>query len=412
MIDEHQVREMLQRRANAVPTIVVDAPKAARRARRRLLGNGAVAVLAAAAIAVATLAGVDAIRSAPVPANPTPSPGILRTNGEVLTFTGVPPDTAGDLVAVDPETGEERVLVEGLDTVYSARWSADGRWVAYEAPGPEGIGLWIMSASQQPRLVATGASMLEWSSTGAQLATIRLTSPLNTNIAGSTLSTIDPVTGRTTDIGSIPEDVDDVTSAPVWSPDRTRFVFVARGGAIYSIDVRSGASSLLVRLPDEHLVLLDQIVWSPDGAHIAVKIGTRSANYLYIMDADGSNVRRLLLVDYSGTRVAWSPDGARLAYDDGSGVIWAAPTDGSPPTEIGTPLPHPNAGDTVFALSDLIWSPDGSRVAFRIHRWFGRPGDDSVDVSAIDADGQGEAERIDEITFRSWNGGSYSCECA
>src|SRR5919201_351758 len=74
MIDEHEVRELLQRRANAVPTIVVDAPKASRRARRRLLANGAIAVLATAAIAVATVTGVDAIRSAPVPADrPTPT---------------------------------------------------------------------------------------------------------------------------------------------------------------------------------------------------------------------------------------------------------------------------------------------------------------------------------------------------
>lgn len=408
MIDEHDVREMLHRRANAISTIEVDAGKAARRARRRRLANGAVAILAAAAIAVATFTGVEAIRSAPIPANPTPSPGILRTNGEVLTFTGVPSETAGDLVAVNPETGDERVLVEDLGVVHSARWSADGRWVAYEAPGREGNGLWVVGASQEPRQVATGASMLAWSSTGAELATIRLTSPLHSNIAGSTLSTIDPATGETTDIGTIPEDVGDVTSAPAWSPDRTRFVFGARGGSIYSVDVRSGASSLLARMPGEHLDSVDQIVWSPDGAHIAVMVG----DFLYVMDADGSNVRRLLLVDWSGTSVAWSPDGARLAYDDGAGVIWVAPTDGSAPTEIGTPLPHPRSGDTVFSVSDLTWSPDGSRVAFRIHRWFGTIGDESVDVSAIDADGQGEAERIDEITFRSWNGGSYSCECA
>jgi hypothetical protein len=49
----------------------------------------------------------------------------------VLSFTGVPNETPGDLVAVNPETGEERVLVE--DVVYSARWSANGSWVAYEA---------------------------------------------------------------------------------------------------------------------------------------------------------------------------------------------------------------------------------------------------------------------------------------
>src|SRR5512141_2341772 len=62
------------RRANAVPTPVVDAPKATRRARRRLLANGAVAMLAAAVIALAGLVGVDEIRGASVPADePTPS---------------------------------------------------------------------------------------------------------------------------------------------------------------------------------------------------------------------------------------------------------------------------------------------------------------------------------------------------
>ena len=105
--------------------------------------------------------GVNAIRSTPSPADrPTPSPGILRTNGEVLTFTGnsrLSHRVPGDLVVVNPETGEERALVEDLRVAHSARWSADGRWVAYETEGADGWWqLWVVSASQEPRLVATG----------------------------------------------------------------------------------------------------------------------------------------------------------------------------------------------------------------------------------------------------------------
>jgi len=74
MIDEHDVREMLHRRANKVPPSALDAPKATRRARRRLVANGAVAVLAAAAIGVATFAGLDALRSSPIPATPPETP--------------------------------------------------------------------------------------------------------------------------------------------------------------------------------------------------------------------------------------------------------------------------------------------------------------------------------------------------
>jgi hypothetical protein len=73
MIDEQNVREMLRRRANAVASPVVDAPKATRRARRRLLVNGVVAMLAVVTIASVGIAGVDELRSSPVPAAPTPS---------------------------------------------------------------------------------------------------------------------------------------------------------------------------------------------------------------------------------------------------------------------------------------------------------------------------------------------------
>src|SRR3954454_25168906 len=73
MIDEQNVREMLHRRANAVPTPVEDPPHATRRARRLLLVNGAGAMLAVARIGLAGLAAFDDIGTAPVPAAPTPS---------------------------------------------------------------------------------------------------------------------------------------------------------------------------------------------------------------------------------------------------------------------------------------------------------------------------------------------------
>jgi dipeptidyl aminopeptidase/acylaminoacyl peptidase len=278
MIDEREVREMLHRRADAVPVTPVDPAPPVRRARRRLLVNGVVATVAAAAIAVTVVAGADAIRSAPIPADrPTARPAVLRPNGEVLRYTGGRSyPSSGDLVAVNPATGEERVLVENLSNVTSAEWSADGRWIAYQRHSPDSAAtremeLWVVGASLEPRRVATGGNpglfaslglYWTWSPTGAQLATI----------ARSKLGTIDLTTGETTDLGKVVADLLSENFGPTWSwsPDGTRIAFVTPGGAIDSVDVRTGERSLLVHLPGENLDSISEIDWSPDGAHLAL----------------------------------------------------------------------------------------------------------------------------------------------
>ena len=233
-----------------------------------------------------------------------------------------------------------------------------------------------------------------WSPKGAELATID----------SSRLHTIDPVTGETTDLGRIAGDpgMNVVTSAWSWSPDGTRIAFVARGGGeIASVDVRSGERSLLARLPGENLDSINEIDWSPDGAHLAVVSSSmsNSTGRLYVMDADGSNVR--VLAEYLDARgVAWSPDGTRLAYGEaapGSGEvrIWVAPMDGADPVQIGSV----SFGGCTYAYKcGLTWSPDGTRIGF---------GKAQGEDSAFAADAPGSAEPLDDLTYESWAGGSW-----
>lgn len=134
----------------------------------------------------------------------------------------------------------------------------------------------------------------------------------------------------------------DVTSAPVRSPDGSRIVFGARGGTIYSVVVQGSKRSVLVHLPGRNLDSVDEIEWSPDGAHIAILNDLEpGAGRLYVLNADGSGVRVLLRNYEPQRRFAWSPDGESIAYatHGSAGLGWyAVDADGAgPPREIDKP---------------------------------------------------------------------------
>ena len=54
-----------------------------------------------------------------------------------------------------------------------------------------------------------------------------------------------------------------------------------------------------------------------------------------------------------------------------------------------------------------VWSPDGSQIAFETEP----PGTNPTDHLVVNADGTGDPEEIDELTYRSWAGGWYFCFC-
>lgn len=121
---------------------------------------------------------------------------------------------------------------------------------------------------------------------------------------------------------------------------------------------------------------------------------------IYLMNADGSNQRRLAECQPRGVCLppVWSPDGQRIAYlvvpNGQSGVsylhgpleVWSVGLDGAAPVELGA-----GVTDTLLAYPwiDPSWSPDGTRLAVAaLHPVAGTSDKRSV-VTILRSDGSG-----------------------
>jgi Tol biopolymer transport system component len=149
-------------------------------------------------------------------------------------------------------------------------------------------------------------------------------------------------------------------SQPAWSPDGKQIAFVSTRGAA------GPAKAIYVMQADgsdvRYLVAdADLPAWSPDGAQIAF-VSTNEGQ-IYVMDRDGGNVTRLT-DDQSNdqvpanTRPIWSPDGAKIVFSanrDGNAEIYMMAPDGSEQLN----LTNDPASDGF-----PVWSPDGHYIAF------------------------------------------------
>ena len=232
-------------------------------------------------------------------------------------------------------------------------------------------------------------------------------------------------------------------SHPSWSRDGRKLAFVSRrdgNSEIYVMNADGSGLRNVTRTPSNDL----GPAWSPDGRAIAFvqKIqgkcapsapGTPCSNnyetYLYVVNGDGSGLRRLTTQPAYVFNHSWSADGKTIRYGrylvqaDGSGQtelprnvpfarsvvarreadrlrgdrhlprepnrrrqtgLWVVNADGSNPRQL-----------TRYAVgSNPAWSPDGRRIAFRRLNWPPLPSAGNsdlyvADLYVVNADGSG-----------------------
>ena len=180
-----------------------------------------------------------------------------------------------------------------------------------------------------------------------------------TRVRNWDLFTVDAATGEITQLTKTRE----FEQHPSWSPDGQRIAFTM-GDVMSNIDVwvMNADGTKRTRLT-EHAERDHLADWSPDGTQIAF-VSQRSGEVaIWVMDTDGANKRKLVL----GREPTWSPDGRTIAFTssafEGNDEIYVIDADGNNMRRLTTAKKidqHP------------AWSPDGTRLAIASERFGGQ----------------------------------------
>jgi len=108
----------------------------------------------------------------------------------------------------------------------------------------------------------------------------------------------------------------------------------------------------------------DRISWSPDGRRLAYTSPINGAQQIFVVGADGSDPHEVGDPALEGHDPAWSPDGAQIAFlgghFDADRGVFVMRADGSSVH----PIPLGGEANGSFNLSNPVWSPAGTRLAF------------------------------------------------
>jgi Tol biopolymer transport system component len=228
----------------------------------------------------------------------------------------------GDLWVVEADGSHRRRLTdsgEGVDS--SPTWSPNGRRVAFRTsrgqspPGVDPSNIFVINADGSgerqltpARGAAAGGLFPAWSPDGSRIAYSN----------GSGINLVRPDGSGRRQLGVAGE-------CSVWSPDGSELMFcsngVNRGEGVDNWDVFvMDADGANVRRLTSNVAQDYPGAWSPDGTQIVFFSRRDGDGDVYVMDADGSNVRRVTNEPGAQAADAWLPDGRLVIGSAQEGV--------------------------------------------------------------------------------------------
>ncbi|MFI5042334.1 MAG: TolB family protein, partial [Acidimicrobiales bacterium] len=267
-------------------------------------------------------------------------------------------------------TGGHELFPDGTTEQSGVAWSPDGTRLIYSESGK----LYLTDASgSEPQPLDPGCvppacwdGSAAFSPDGTQLVFLRVHGVVATSWP---IATMDLASGRVVELSSTAGIGPD---RPRWSADGKQIVFsvldkMRNGSAVFIVDAdgqnlrQLSSSKLPARLPD----------WSPDGSRIVftslvnkiVRVGgtdtLQTTQDVYTVRPDWTDLRRLT-TDGNSIGVTWTPDG-RILFATGcrgdcaaNGGLWTMDADGS---NVQLLVPGGSGVDAPLWGIDMAWQP-------------------------------------------------------
>jgi TolB protein len=265
-----------------------------------------------------------------------------------------PPDGKGQLLIVSKRGGNASVYLVNPDgsgaknltdskseNAYPA-WSPDGKKIAFASDRDGTLHVYVMDADgsnvNQVTKGDAASRVPTWSADGKTIAFCRAAEN------GSQICTVDAAGGEAKPVG-----VGDGWD-PAFSPDGKKILFTSfRDGDGFRLYVMDADGSNIKRLTDDpNPVGYVYPAWSPDGKKIAWTGHKNDALHIFVADADGKNAKQLTDLGGLATYAAWSPDGKSIAFyhskDSESGTFYLVDADGGNRRELLKDEAHVEGG--------------------------------------------------------------------
>jgi hypothetical protein len=310
---DERLRQALERSERPADPSGVYEDLIRRRERRRIAhrvqaGALAFVVVAGSIVGVVMLSHVFGSRGETAPVQPLqPVPPVASANG-LVAFT------TGDAIVVQAADGSDRheIAAPSSGLAWHIAWSPGGDRLAVAVFGDPDRSLWVMNADgSNPMLIAEG----------------------------------------------------DNVSRPSWHPDGQYLTYSVEGDGTTEVHVTrsDGTDDRVVyseAAPGTYAVF--SATFSPDGSRILFDAGTDSRYDIFVMDADGSNVRRLTNTG-SDYNPSWSTEGSRILFtrqeEASASDIFVMDDDGSNEDRLTDDGPG-------FTNLNPQFSPDGTLITY------------------------------------------------